>query len=122
MQKNFTMTRGDTSSYTLTFKNASGTAYDITGWAVFFTLKTSIDKPDSEAALQKIITEHTTPLSGISILTLEPADTVNLEARVYDYDIQVKTAAGAVYTLLKGKFTLEYDVTRTVSTAGTAGT
>lgn len=35
----------------------------------------------------------------------------------YDFDIQVRTAAAEVYTVLKGKFDLEYDVSR-ASTAG----
>lgn len=122
MIKNFTMTVGNSNAFTLTFTNKAGTALDITGWVIFFTLKTSHKKPDSEVSLQKIITTHTTPASGISALNLEPADTESLEPRTYDYDIKVKTNTGAVYTLLKGKFELEYQVTQTTSTAGTAGT
>jgi hypothetical protein len=117
MLKNFSMTRGDSSAYTLTFTQANGTPYNITGWLITFTLKTSYDIPDAQKTFQKIVSVHTDPTNGISILALLPADTAMLPSRIYDFDIVVQTTSGDIYTLLKGKFTLEYDVTW-----GTAGT
>jgi hypothetical protein len=123
--KRLSLTRGDTQSYTLTFKEANDTLYDISGWTVYFTLKENPDLPDSAASLQKILTAGTngttgfgtSGTSGIATISLFPSDTVNLAPGQYDFDIQVRTAAAEVYTVLKGKFDLEYDVSR-ASTAG----
>lgn len=118
-----TLTRGDTQVYTLTFKNAAGNPYCLKNWTVFFTLKSSYDLPDAQASLQKIVTafaDTTSGTSGIATISLAPEDTKDLEPGSYDYDIAVCTAAGESYTVLKGKLELEYDVTQTVGTAGTA--
>jgi hypothetical protein len=120
------MIRGDTRSYTLTFTKEDGSTQNITGWTITFTLKKNWQLPDSEASLQKIITSHIDAANGKSNLALFPADTKNLDPQDYDFDIQVLANTGTsgtaseVYTVLRGKFTLEYDVT--FGTAGTAGT
>lgn len=54
------------------------------------------------------------------IVPLLPEDTVNLEPGEYDFDFAVRTSANETYTVLKGKLDLEYDVTKTAGTAGTA--
>jgi hypothetical protein len=115
------MIRGDSYNCTLTFSNEQG-PIDITGWSVFFTLKKNWLQPDSEAALQKIITQHTNPTQGQTALTLLPADTQQLFPGDYDFDIQAVDTSGNVYTVLRGKFTIEYDVTDSAGTAGTSGT
>ena len=116
MLKNLSLTRGDSGSWTITFKHQDGTPYNITGWTITFTLKTSFDLPDVYKTFQKIIISHTDPTNGISLLSLLPSDTALLSSRIYDYDIVVNTGVDT-YTLLKGKFDLQYDVTW-----GTAGT
>lgn len=121
--KRLTLTRGDSQTYTLTFKQADGTLYCLKNWVVFFTLKTNPSLPDSEASLQKIITtfaDTTAGTSGVAVIPLLPTDTVDLEPAEYDFDIAVRTAANETFTVLKGKFELEYDVTRSAGTAGTA--
>lgn len=120
--KRLSLTRGDSDNYTVTFKRADGTLYNIKNWAVFFTLKTNRDLPDAQASLQKIITtfdDTTSGTSGSANIPLLPADTTSLEPREYDFDIAVCTNENENYTILKGKFDLEYDVTRTAGTAGT---
>lgn len=121
--KRLSLTRGDSQTYTLTFKKSDGTLYCIKNWVVFFTLKTSYDLPDSQASLQKIVTafsDSTSGTTGVATITLAPTDTVNLDPGEYDFDIAVRTAANETYTVVKGKYDLEYDVTRSAGTAGTA--
>ena len=122
--RRLSLVRGDSQTYTLTFKQSSGVVYDITGWTVYFTLKENTDLPDSAASLQKVLITGagtngfgTAGTAGIATVTLLPADTSSLTPQVYDFDIQVRTAAAEVYTVLKGKLDLEYDVSRN-STAG----
>ena len=117
------LTRGDSRTFTLTIKDGSGNPYCLKNWAVHFTLKTNVTLGDSEASLQKVVTtfaDTTAGTSGVAAIELTPSDTVNLEAREYDFDIAVTTAAGKNYTIMKGKLDLQYDVTRTAGTAGTA--
>jgi hypothetical protein len=121
--KRLLLTRGDSQTYTLTFKDGSGNLYCIKNWVVKFTLKTDWNLPDSEASLQKIVTafsDTTSGTTGVASVALTPSDTADLEPREYDFDIAVTTNDGDNYTVMKGKLNLEYDVTKTVGTAGTA--
>lgn len=126
--KRLSLTRGDSQTYTLTFKKSDGTLYCLKNWAVFFTLKTQYDLPDAQASLQKIYTTSgifdatcgSASTTGVAVVTLDPTDTVDLNPGEYDFDIAVRTAANETYTVMKGKLDLEYDVTRSAGTAGTA--
>jgi hypothetical protein len=120
--RRLSLTRGDTQTYTLAFKTSAGIPYCLKNWVVFFTLKANHSLPDAQAALQKIVTTFSDTISGtsgIATINLAPSDTTNLDPGEYDFDISVLTAASESYTVLKGKFDLEYDVTRTLGTAGT---
>lgn len=115
--------RGDTKTYTLTFKNSSGAVYNIKNWVVKMTLKQNASLPDSEAVVSKTVTtfsDTTSGTTGVAEITLLPSDTVNVEPGEYDFDIAVTTADNKHYTVMRGKYNLEYDVTRTPGTAGTA--
>ena len=121
--KRIALTRGDSQTYTLTFKQADGTLYCLKNWVVFFTLKTNYSLPDAQASLQKIVTtfaDTTAGTSGVATISLEPTDTVDLDPGEYDFDISVRTAGNETFTVMKGKLDLEYDVTRSAGTAGTA--
>jgi len=120
--KRLSLTRGDSQTYTLTFKDASQNPYCIKNWVVFFTIKTNYDLPDSQASLQKIITtfaDTTAGTSGVAVIPFLPEDTANLDPGEYDFDIAVKTNSNEVYTVMKGKIDIEYDVTKSAGTAGT---
>ena len=121
--KRLSLTRGDSQTYTLEIQKDDGTPYCLKNWVVFSTLKTNYLLPDAQASIQKIVTtfaDSTSGTSGIAEIPILPEDTANLELQEYDFDISVRTAANESYTVLKGKLELEYDVTRTAGTAGTA--
>jgi len=121
--KTLSLIRGDSQAYTITFKSAAGVAYCLKNWVVFFTLKTNWALADAQASLQKTITsfaDSTSGTSGVAVISLAPEDTANLDPGEYDYDIAVRTASNETYTVMRGKFNLEYDVTKTAGTAGTA--
>jgi hypothetical protein len=121
--RRLSLTRGDSDNYGVIFKKADGTLYNIKNWVVFFTLKTNRDLPDSQASLQKVVTvfsDSTSGTTGSANIPIIPSDTTNLEPGEYDFDISVCTNSSANYTVLKGKFDLEYDITRSAGTAGTA--
>jgi len=121
--RKLSLVRGNTRNYCLRFKDKSGNYYALEDWKTYFTVKTNLDLPDSEAAIQKIITDYTHSTSGgydLMTIALNAVDTANLTAGIYDFDIKVVTAANENFTLMSGKFEILPDVTRTVGTAGTA--
>jgi hypothetical protein len=109
-QTNYDVYRGDTFGLILTFKN-NDIPQDITGWTLFFTLKTAVDDPDSSAILKIDWTTHTDPTNGISTLTLTATQTDAL-AGAYYYDIQTKNTSSTIQTILYGTMTFTKDITR----------
>lgn len=83
------ITRGDTASFGITIKDASGTEYTPqTGDIVTFTVKKSTKK--EEALIQK---------TGVSI-ALEHDDTAELKYGTYVYDVQLEYANGDIDTFI----------------------
>jgi len=113
MSPKITIIKRDSYSFPLTFKDADCVAIDITGYTIFFTVKTlaNIDSADTTAIIQKSITTHTSPTTGQSLLTLTATDT-DQTAGTYYYDIQVKTATGNIISCEKGEFVISQDVTK----------
>lgn len=106
--------RGDSWSRTINFKNQAGSPIDITGWEIFFTVKTALSDTDTNAVLQKNITSHTDPLNGLSAISFTAAETNNVSGK-YHYDIQVKKSDGTIKTYLYGEITFLEDSTRRTS-------
>ncbi len=122
--KQLTLIQGNTQTYTLTFMNGSAnTPYCLKNWVVYFTLKTDPSLPDTQASLQKKVTsfsDSTGGTTGLAVISIVPTDTINLNPQQYDFDIKVVTAANENFTVMRGKFDLQYGVTGTIGTAGTA--
>lgn len=122
--KRLSLTRGNSHTYGVTFKKSDGTLHNIKNWVVKFTLKTNWDLPDADASLQKIVstfTDTTGGTSGSAQISLIPTDTSSLDVGEYDFDIAVTTdTTNEFITVMKGKFDLEYGVTKTPGTMGTA--
>jgi len=97
--------RGNPYNATITVTNASGTAYDLTGKTVFFTVKKATDTTadDAGAVITKNITSHTSASGGITTLALTATQTdivpgdYNWDIRVYDDSplVQMNTVSGA---------------------------
>ena len=110
-QTNLEIRRGDTHTYTLTFTIDSA-ILPITDYKVYFTAKRYGWETDENASITKDITEHFDAVGGISKVTLNPADTKDLDPGIYLYDIQIKKADGAIITILNGELEILYDITR----------
>lgn len=114
--------KGDTESYDLTIVDAEGEAIDLTGSELWFTIKVNQADTDAAALVQKTSGSGITHAdeqdgdgAGLATVALEPEDTEKLLARDYYYDVQMKSPAGAVTTVVAGTFTLSADVTRSTS-------
>lgn len=102
-----THTRKDTFVRDLTFKDANGAAIDLTGAAVAFTLKRD---PSDATPLATAAAVISAPLTGVCRITVAAA-TMDIPEGVYSYDVQLTDAGGEVTTVLKGPFSVTYNVT-----------
>jgi hypothetical protein len=110
--------RGDTETFTITLTDGAGDPLDLTGLAITFTAKRRVSDADEDAVIQKTdvdgIVVDADPTSGIAVLTIEPADTADLEdLRTLHWDVQVDDGVGGVRTPLLGRLAITADVTRT---------
>lgn len=99
----------DAKTYTLYFRDSSGTAVDITGDTIFFTVKVNKTDPDLSALISKTITSHTNPTGGISTITLSSTDTA-ITAAEYYFDIKRKHGTN-IKTIENGIFKVNQEIT-----------
>jgi len=122
--KQLTLIQGNTQTYTITLLNGpAGVPYCLKNWVIYFTVKTDPSLPDAQASFQKKITsfsDSTGGTTGIAVIPIVPTDTIALNPQQYDFDIKVVTAANENFTVMRGKFDLQYGVTGTIGTAGVA--
>jgi len=85
--KNLIIFKNSTPVYQLTFKK-DGVVTDITGWTVYMTVKKTLSLSDSEAIINKKITEHSDATNGQTQIELEITDT-NYTGNYY-YSIDYK--------------------------------
>ena len=110
-EKDLKMTRGDTVLYAIDLRDSNGNTIEFNeDIMLYFTVK--INTITNDMTFQKY-TGNGIEYSDIDKkyhLVINPADTSNLNYGVYMYDITVKTDEDN-FTVLKGKLTLDYEVT-----------
>ena len=92
-----------------------GVAVDITWSTVYFTVKKESDKleTDVDAIMKKIITSHTDPTNGKTLLILSANDT-NIDPGDYIHDCVIKSSTGSILKTNTCVFTVEKPVTEVV--------
>ena len=90
------VTRGDTPTMRVTvLQGADGTEYSLAnGDELTFTVKKST-RVDSPVLVQKVMTASTGPVFRLT------EDDTSLDYGAYVYDVQLRTAGGDVYTVMK---------------------
>lgn len=103
------LTRGDTARLDLTISDTTGKGYTFQqGDAVVLTVKTSADAVDE--ALLKL--EYIDMEKTLVEILLKPEDTKDLSFDTYWYDVELRTAAGEIYTVVSySKFVICKEVT-----------
>lgn len=112
-----TIRRGDTRLLAVVDAvDAAGDAYVWTDDQIRFTVKRSLADTDAEAVFVKTRAEGAIVpgAAGEATIRIEPADTQTLpeQAIVLEWDLQVTTAGGDVYTLDSGRMTVDPEATR----------
>jgi hypothetical protein len=112
---NLTHYRGDTLSRLITITNSNGTALNLTGYTAFFTIKNISDNSadDSSAILAKNWTTHSDPVNGQTLLTATPAQ-MTIDEGTYKYDVQIKSPAGDITTVIAGNISILEDITKRI--------
>jgi len=105
--------RGDTTDITVTITDENGSAVDITGATVYFTIKSKISDDDSNSLIQKEITNHTDPINGKTTISLSATETAEFPPDNYVWDLQIKFPDGTVTSAKYDKLVVLPDVTRT---------
>jgi len=110
-----TVIRGDDVTLNATFKDENGTAINITGYTVFFTVKSDLTATtDTGALISKTVTGHSSPTTGQTTVSLTSTDT-NLAEGNYYYDFQTKDGSNKISSTDRGTFVVKTDVTRRIS-------
>lgn len=107
--------RGDDINLNLTFKDQDGTAINITGFKVYFTVKRRLGDGDSAALLSADVTSHTQPVLGKTIVLLAHSNTDDISEGTYYYDLQLKDTGGNISSTKRGVFNVVEDVTKRIS-------
>ena len=107
-----TIIRGTDNSVATTIK-LNGTAIDITGYTVLFTVKKrdDISKSDDSAIIQKTITEHTDPTTGQTTINLTNTDT-DIEQGQYYWDIRLINPSGSISQTNRGELEIVSGITK----------
>ena len=100
------ITRGDTPSFTVSVADAAGAPYELKdGDRLTFTVKRST-KPADPVIVQRVMDSHTGPSFQLT------AEETSLEYGTYRYDVELQTAGGGTYTVVKpDKLTITEEVT-----------
>jgi hypothetical protein len=106
--------RGSTKTLVLTVRDQAGTAVNLTGAAIFFTVKNDADETlpvisKSTAVVTQIAI--TNPTLGVAQIYLVPSDTQNLDTRQYEYDIWVVLSTNNRHCVLRNVLTVEASIT-----------
>jgi hypothetical protein len=115
MERNVELYRGDNRTFKVTCKDGEGAVVNITGATIKFSVKEKIG--DTTCKIEKssaVATEIniTDAVNGEYEIYLLPADTQNLDIGSYEYDSELTTTTGKVYTTVRGEFNVLADVTR----------
>jgi len=101
IKQNIELYRRSTKQYELLFTE-DGAQMDITDWSVYFTVKTNMSDTDVSAKIKKIVTEHSSPLQGKTLITLDPDDT-DIDKGNYYYSVDFKDDSGNEGVLVSGR-------------------
>ena len=107
--KYITMTRGDTFSFGIELLDENGEAFTTDLASAFFTCKHN--HTDVANVFRKSLGDGISKIAnGQYAVRVAPADTEDIEAGKYFYDLQIGVNSD-VFTILKGVLEIEQDVT-----------
>jgi hypothetical protein len=109
---NITCEQGSTFSRTFTIQNPDGTVYDLTGFAARMQIRRDFDA-STAMFTASTASGHVSmsALFGEITVDISAAETATIN-RNGVYDLEIYTNEGIVYKVIKGRFTLDKEVTK----------
>lgn len=92
----------------------NGSAINLDGAKIYFTVKKNKDDTDAEATFQIEKTSFTNPSSGADTIVI-PKATMDIDPATYFYDVQLIESDGTLTTLGFGEFPVLERVTEAVT-------
>lgn len=116
MSEKLTIIRGTDQDIELEFVKEDGSALDLTGYTLFFTmnLKSNLPQANDDSAVIKKTFNPTVPSSGLAVIVLSSTD-LTLPPATYVCDIQLKNGAGKIARTQQFEIILVQSVTRRTS-------
>lgn len=105
-RKDLEMVKNTTRIFELSFTK-DGIYKDITGWTVYFYCKKLMTDSDINAKIKKVITSHSNPTKGITLITLDASDTANLDAGNYYFSMDWKDKDDQQGILFSGRLVIK---------------
>lgn len=101
--------QGDDKTLTFKLKTSTGAAYDLTDCTLLVTVKKEYTDLDAAALISGTLTALV-PGTGVAYWYIVPTNTKYMLG-LYKYDIQLKTAAGLIQTLIVDDFLVTNEIT-----------
>lgn len=111
---NITMPRGDDRTIEVTVTDSAGSSVNLAGASIKFTVKKKATDSVNKFQLTSgdiAEIELTNPANGIFQVKLVPANTSGLDPGEYQFDIEVTTSEGKVFTVIIAKLIIQADIT-----------
>jgi hypothetical protein len=105
-----TVVRRDDKTFTFYFYDENGDAINLTGAVLYTTVKQNVDDLDANAKISTTLAVTAPETLGVATWTIVPADTQYLSG-LYYWDVQMKSAAGKITTLIRDMLEVVPDVT-----------
>ncbi|MFQ5647323.1 MAG: BppU family phage baseplate upper protein [bacterium] len=113
--KEINLYRGDDRTLEISVTDSQGQPVDLTGSSLKFSVKQSssdvayLVQKSSDFSSEISITD---PIGGVFQIYLVPGDSNGLTPGAYQYDIELTSSAGKIYTVLRSELTVMDDITR----------
>lgn len=109
---NISCEQGSTFARTFTIQNPDGTVYDLTGYSARMQIRKDFDSPTT-IFVASTATGHITmsQMFGEISVDISAAETATI-TKDGVYDLEIYNGEGVVYKVVKGRFTLDKEVTR----------
>jgi len=75
---------------------------DITGWTVYYIVKSNMNDTDAQAKISKTITTHSDPTAGESLIELSKDDT-DITPGNYHYEVSILDDEGNEHVIITGR-------------------
>lgn len=105
-----TLKRGNDRNLNVTVTK-DGSAVNITGWSIRFTVKKNATDTDAQAIINKLITSHTDATNGVTQIPINASDTETRDVGNYYFDVMVKDASDKVHSSNTGTFAIVQEIT-----------